>query len=527
MVVAALSVVTLSVAAFLFNSETAAQKAVDWYIANHAGGSGIRIELAGFSGSLAKGFKFSKLGISQLNPPLQLQVFDASARADFSRILTGSKLLLSLELARLDLVGMTASPIASSSVPDYHSFACFAGMPVNIEIASLAIGHATLKPFHDFPLQIDIASFSLQPGNGSGCSLLQADFTADLREKTVGKGRFNGVAKQQQQKVEGSLELQMFGQKILTELSLAQRRGCPEVSGYISSTTLDIAKISHWLIPLWQETFPFGFDGSVDCSGSWLFNREIGFLGNLSGRCNNLRMVAQGLFITLFELNGNWKLFDGNFSFSDDGSLFFGFPASLSGKVETVLQPSRKWDMDFSCMTIDFSRLTTDLPWGVKYGMALPPLSGGATFSVQLRGARPEISARLNTDDLIAGKKSEKRSVTGAITYHLGPEGPGNLGIDMTCLSEHRPPPIFTRFKNGAGRLDNYISDWHGPYIWRYSLQGSDSANLSFKGALSANERNIDTNGHWHDGMGTIQTFLDQNLFVAGNIQVLDLLLAN
>jgi len=527
LVVAALIFLSLAVVAWLFHSETIARKTVGWYISRHASGPGIKVDLEGFSGSMATGFRFSRLSFRQLNPPLQLNITDASARADFSQLLLGGKLFLTASLARLDLVGMTACPIASSSVPDYHDFACFAGMPANLEIASFSIARADIKPFHDFPFLISLNDFALQPGNGSGSSQLQAEFKASLREKQVGSGSFNGNLLQRQKRIEGSIDLLLFGQKAYSEISLTERRGCAEISGYISSTTLDISKLSHWLIPLWQDTFPFGFDGTVDCSGSWLFNCEVGFFGNLSGRCQNLRMVAQGLFITLLELNGNWKLFDGNFSFNDDGSRFFGFPASLTGKIEALLQPARKWEMDFSCLTIDFSQLAADLPWGVKYGMALPPLSGGATLSVQLRGTRPEVSARLSTDDLTAGKNTESRKVAGAISYQLGAEGPGDLGVDMTCRSEHLLPPIFARFKNGAGRLDSYISSWHGPYIWQYSLKGSDSANLSFKGTFTAgNDRNMNTSGHWRDGMGTIHTMLDQNAFAAGHIPLLDLILA-
>jgi len=526
MVVAALSVLSLVFAAFIYHSETFASKTVDWYINRHAGDPGIKVELEGFSGSLAAGFKFARLTVRRLKPPLQIQIYDADAQADFSEILTGGKIRLAASLSRVDLVGMSTCPIASSSVPDYHAFACFAGLPANVEIASFTVGHTAIKPFHDFPFQVEIASFTLHSADASGSSPLRADFTAQLRDKPVGRGVFSGSLQQRQRKLDGSLDLQIFGQTISTELALVERRGCPEISGYISSTTLDISKISHWLIPLWQDAFPFGFDGSIDCTGSWLFNSEVGFLGNLSGRCHNLRMVAQGLFITLFELTGSWKIFDGSFSFNDEGSRFFGFPAALTGKVESVLQSSRRWELDFNCLTIDFARLTENLPWGVKYSMALPPLSGGATFSLQLRGSRPEISARLNTDDLSAGKKPERRNVTGAITYYLGAEGPGNLGIDMQCRSEYSLPPIFSRFKNGGGRLNNTLSGWQGPFLWQYNLQGSDSANLSFVGSLKAGDRSLETNGRWHDGMGTIHTILDQNVFVAGNIPVLDLILA-
>lgn len=391
----------------------------------------------------------------------------------------------------------------------------------------MSLNHAEIRPFYDFPLLLELEKIDLQPGEGSDDHQLQAKILASLRNNQVGYGAFSGVVKQHQNRVDGSLDLQLFGQKLQSEISYSGRRGCNEFSGYISSTTLDISKISHWLIPLWQDAFPFGFDGKIDCSGSWMFNQQVGFLGNLSGKCHDLRMVAQGLFITLIELNGSWKLFDGNFSFVDEGSRFFGFPASLTGGIEAVLQPSRKWEFDFSCLGIDFASMAEELPWGVKYGMALPPLSGGATLSAQIRGNLPELTARLTTSDLNVGKGIEKRVVSGVVTYMPGAAGSGNFCIDMACRSEQALPPIFSRFKSGTSRFDRQVAGWSGASLWQYELQGSDTANLSFKGRLQSDTGNsVDISGYWHDGMGSMNLLQNQKAFTTGSIPLLDLILA-
>lgn len=527
LVVAGLIAFSLTVTAFFFYSERFSQTAVAWYVDKNAERLGLKIELENFSGSMASGFRLAKLSVRRRNPPMQLVVSDVAISADFSRILTGGKILVSASLDRLDLAGMAACPIASSSVPDYHAFSCFVGLPASVEIVDFSMEHAVLRPFHDFPLLFTLEKIAMQPGIGSDVYQLQATVGASLRDNQVGHGSFAGVVKQHQNRVEGSLNLQLFGQKLQTEISCSGRRGCNEISGYISSTTLDISKISHWLIPLWQDVFPFGFDGMIDCSGSWMFNQEVGFLGNLSGSCHHLRMVAQGLFITLIELNGNWKLFDGNFSFADEGSRFFGFPASLTGGIEGALQSSRKWELDFNCLDIDFTSMVEGLPWGVKYGMALPPLSGGATLSAQIRGNRPELTARLSTNDLNVGKGAEKRVVSGTITYLSGAAGSGDFSIDMVCRSEQALPPVFSRFKSGTDRFDRHIAVWRGPGLWQYELKGSDTADLSFKGRLQSDAGNsVDISGHWHDGMGSMSLLQNQKVFTADSIPLLDLILA-
>jgi hypothetical protein len=522
LVVTLLVLVFAACVLYLVHSEAFAHRMVVYCISNN---SDMKVELAGFSGNIANGLFCDKLNIKQRHPPLQIDAIQVAVEPDFSHLLTEGKIMLGASLNRLDLVGMLDCPLASQSVPDYHAFSCLAGMPANIEIASFSIAGAGIRPYHDFPFHCEFGQISLQPEDDG--QRLNAQMHASFRENMVGSGTFSGLLQQRQKRLEGRLALNLFGQQMFSEISLAQRRGCPEVSGYISSTTVDIAKISHWLIPLWQDVFPFGFDGVVDCSGSWLFNREVGFYGNLTGHCRKLRMVAQGLFITLFELNGEYRLFDGNFSFNDTGSQFVGFPASLTGRIESVLQTDRKWEMDFGCNTIDFARLAVDLPWGVRYGMALPALFGGASLSVQLRGNRPEVSARLTTAGLDIGTGFDKRSLIGSISYLLAASGPGNFAVNMTCQSHQALPPIFSRFKSAVGRLDNKLASWPAPYVWQYDLHGDDPAQLEFSGSLRAGaDLQLSTSGIWHDGMGRVFVSLDQQDFVAGSIAVLDLLLA-
>lgn len=525
--VAGLIAITLAAVAWMFVSEQFASKAVEILIARNTGQPGLNIALENFSGSVSSGFKIGKISIKRLNPPMQLVASGAVVDVDFSGLLAGGKVSLSASLVDLDVVGMVACPVASATLPDFNHFGCFLALPANIEIAHFSLDHGRIKPWYDFPLSIELKNTGLKPLADSADHFLQTDFNASFRGRPVGQGNFSGRVKQRQKKAEGKLDVCLLGQKIVTEISLAERRGVPEISGYISSATVDIAKISHWLIPLWQDKFPFGFDGMIDCTGSWLISNELGFLGNLTGRCRNLRMVAQGLFISLVELNGSWKYFDSAFNFADEGSRFFGFPASMTGKIESVLHSNRKWELDFNCLTIDFARLADELPWGVKYGMALPPLSGGATLSVQLRGNRPEVAAKLITNDLVAGKKVEARTVSGAISFLLGAEGAGDLAVDMTSCSQHFLPPIFARFKGSDGRLENHVASLNGPYRWQYVLKGSDTAHLMLNGTLSSGENTlIDTQGHWKDGMGDIHLLLDQIKYEAHNIPLLDLILA-
>lgn len=527
-----LMVLSISLVAWFYHSNWIAREVIALLVSRINGFGQVNLEISNFSGNLASGFKLEKLHLKQRNPSLQLLAGDINLQIDWQRLQKGVVAIIGA-VKQVEVSGMISSGFNSAQIPDYHGMACFAGLPANFQISSFSVNVLKIQPWPDMPLIFAVNQFAISPTADFREQNIAMFFAADWRSKKIGGGGFIGRIQSGQKKIEGKLDFGFAGQRISSELNLAEKKGWLEASGFIASSSLDLANLSHWLVPLWQDSFPFGFDGQIDCAGSWLFSHELGFMGNLSGKCRNLRMVALGLFITVLELNGNWKLFDGGFGFSDSGSSFFGFPASLTGRIDSVLEPTRKWELNFDCNQIDFARLANDLPWGVKYGMNLPALKGGATLTVQLRNGRPEINAKLATSDLQAGNGLDARSITGNIDYLLGSKGSGQLKIAMDCLSRNLPPPFIQRFKGRRGNLFSKLSGGTGPFVFTYSLTGSPPGGLNLDGLFMAGDQCVGrTSGRWHEGMGdVIFTSVDSNAslsdrFVASQIPLLELILA-
>lgn len=527
-----LLVLSLSLAIWLYQSEWVARESTALLISRINDLGRVNLEIHNFSGSLASGFKLDKLHLKQRNPSFQLVARGIHLQINWQNLQKGI-VALTGAVRDIEVAGMISSGFNSANIPDYHGMACFAGLPANFQISSFSVNLLKIKPWPDTALTFAVNQLAISPTADYREQSVTMNFGADWRSKKIGSGEFTGRIQSGKKKIEGKLGVNFAGQKISSELNLSEKKGWFDASGFIASSSLDLANLSHWLVPLWQEAFPFGFDGQIDCSGSWLFSHEFGFMGNLSGKCQNLRMVALGLFISVLELNGNWKLFDGGFAFSDSGSRFFGFPASLTGRIDSVLEPSRKWELNFDCNKIDFAQLAGDLPWGVKYGMDLPALKGGATLTVQLRNARPEIIAKLATSDLRAGKGLDMREITGRIDYLLGSKGSGQLKVAMDCQSKNVPPPLIQRFKGRRGNLFSKLSEGPGPYIYTYTMTGSKPGLLNLDGVFMAGDQCVGkTHGKWHEGMGDVVfSLIDSSdsasaSFFATQIPLLELILA-
>lgn len=503
------------------------------YAVDRAGeNAGTSIEHEGLSGNFWDGISLSNLKIRKSHPPFQLNAADATIRPDFSNLKSGV-IAVSVSAGEINVDGMTSAPLASSTIPDYHGMACFSGIPANVRIASLEIEKINVRPFNDFPAAVSLNGLKMTAPDNSGRQSININIDGQWRNNTVASGAFAGFFRQAEAKIEGSLNLNAAGQTLVSELNLQNRRGAMEASGFISSAAIDISHLSHWLIPIWQQEFPVGFDGHLSCSGSWMFSPKLGFMGNLAGDVRNLRAVALGLFISVFELNGRWKFFDGHFSFDDSASRFFGFPASLTGKIESVFSSDRRFDMNFFCNSIDFANLYNELPWGAKYGMAIPRLAGNATFSLQLSGKRPEVDTRLLIARLDAGNDSELRHVDGSISYNLPAKGPGKFLTRMQCHTNNADLPFFRRFKGPYGSMKNRVVELNRPLIFSYVMAGNDFSTLRLSGELvSADQCVARATGTWHDGMGAaaflwnIDSNREPQSFAAGNIPFLELILA-
>lgn len=518
-------------AGWLITSNWATGKLLELALEKANSSGRLKLEIEGLSGNFFNGIKIQDLRFRRSSPPLHLNAAQIVLKPDFLSLKKGI-FAVTGEISRIDIEGMSSFPIASSTIPDYHSLACFSSLPVNLRLASLNIASISIRPWNDFPAVFNVNGFSVSQADSSGYQAINLNLAGDWRENRIASASFNGSLRYPEQKLTGMLNVMLAGHTAVSEVQFSERRGIPELSGHISTATLDVSRLSHWLVPMWQQELPVGFDGSITCRGSWLFSKKVGFLGNLSGEIHNLRAVALGLFISIFELNGSWKLFDDCLSFNDNSSLFFGFPAALTGKIESISGRNRRFDVNFNCDSIDFSELFTELPWGVKYGMAIPELAGIATFTLQLSGNRPEIDLKMETASLEAGKDLEKRKIGGIIRYSLPAKGPGSFVTKMNCRSESRLLPLLGRLKGPHGIMKKRLEELSGPITFSYSMNGQSFAVLRLSGELISSDQCLArATGTWHEGIGAL-AFLwnaenqQPQSYAVGNIPFLELILA-
>ncbi len=489
-----------------------------------------KVSIDAFSGNLASGMQIKKIRLVRRSPVLDVTVNDLFLSVNFNRIMNAGVFSLSGKASSVQFVGLDRLWLPLRDLPAYHGPACFASIPGNVEIHEFSVASAQIIPHSGLPGSVSVNRCRIYPDASSDGHRLEFAFAGFWHAAQIASGSVQGTIRQKQKRFDGKAELDFAGQNLTTELCLQQKRRENEISGYIASASIDLARLSHWLSPLWQNSLPFGFDGTMDCTGSWLFNSELGFLGNLSGHCKKLRIVALGFYFALVELNGNWKLFDGNLQFSDCGSLFAGFPANLAGAVEAVARPGRNWSLSFVCPAVDFASLTSRLPWGLKYGFSLPDLAGSASVSLTLTGKSPDIACRVKTDCLTFAEGRNIHMVTGHADYSY--TGPGSSSIDLafTTESSRNAPLFFRRFHSADGNLVDRLPKGE-PCTFQWKLSGPAMQQQRFTGQLHSGSRpaaRID--GSWHAGTGHLNAELidldNPRPFSAGGVQFLDLILA-
>jgi len=494
--------------AFLARSENFAREAFIFAV-DRAGVDGqLKLEYSGFSGTVVDGISLESLRVIKRKPPIEAEIASISLKVNFERLFTAGVLSLSGHIGQIRVDGMAVPPAILEKIPAWNGLACFAGIPANVEVASFSVGIITLKPWADSHALVRIGDVCVKPGVNTGEHQVNALAEASWKNRQIASATVSGVLRQKQQRLDGNIVLCFAGQRLSSELCVTQKRRRVELSGYIASAAIDLAKLSLWLSPAWQESFPFGFDGHLGGSGSWLFNDEVGFLGNLTGKYEKLRVVALGLYFPVFEFNGDWKFFDGNLGLNDAGSFFAGFPAVMSGRVESVARNSRKWDLNFVCSAVDFSDLAGRLPWGLKYSLKLPDLVGTAALSIALTGIRfPDVAGKAVLDSLVIGKGHEERRLSGRINYQQNGLASGTMEMDFTTISDNSVLPVFKRFKGRGSSLYSGFALYGLPQTFTWNLKGSPEDDQKFSGRLTAGDKQLASfEGIWHSGLGHLHT---------------------
>ena len=517
------SILTIGIYALL-SSEDLTKYAINTAVTNFVPNEKVNLSFGNVEGCLLNGIKIGYIEIKHVKPNFDAKIKNLFFKPVYDNLLKRGSVQIVGSIEDIDCVGVVKLPPMIASVPAFIGTECFAGMPNNIRIKSFDINKIRILPCGNSDLEVISNNVALKSQKDSDNLDVKADIKIDWKSKPFAKTFFDGVYDQKRNKLNGNIKINAAKQVILSELSVANGKKGLEVSGYVASETIiDLLPLSQWLGGFWQLEYPYALSGKLYCQGSWLYNSSIGFLGNLNGKYEKLDISVMGLFFSLLELNGEWKLFDGNLNFNDKGSCLMGFPASLNGNIESVATPNRKWNLTFVSNSLPLDKLTSSLPWMIKYSNGIPDLMGIATLSVNLLGNKPVTNAKVELENLAQVSNSTSK-ISGKALYIISETGSGTINANFEVLANNGLPPFFKRFNNGFYDIENN-NKTKNSYV--YSVNGSLNDKVILKGKVKLGEsKTFETNGELVDNRFKIGIVSNENrVYRYNSADPIDLLL--
>ncbi len=507
----------------LLSSESLTKYVINTVISNFIPADKLKINLDQIEGSLLSGIKIYKAEIKHVKPNFEANIKNILIKPIFEKALINGVIDLTGNIGSLECVGLLKLPPVIASVPAFIGPECFVGLPKNIKIKQFDINNIKIQLSKDLEIFSDkiLLSSNEKPDNIN----IDTELKANWKQKPLAKFLFNGILEQRKKKISGNIRINAAKQFINSELSIFNGKKGIEYSGYIASdSVIDFKPLSTWLGYFWQIDYPYALTGKLYCQGSWLYNSEVGFLGNLNGRYEKLDISFLGLFISLLELNGEWKLFDGNLSLSDSGSKLIGFPAKLKGKIESVASKNRKWNISFEANSLPLDKLTESFPWMVKYTNGIPDLDGVATLSIALLGNRPMVNANAELINLSQKNIVPITKTSGRAFYVLNETGIGTIKANFVAQSNSGMPLFFKKFPNNLYDFENKNNV---ETTFKYSINGhlKDKANL--KGVLKLSDKKIiETSGELIEDKFNLLLSSDENrVYRVFGVDPIDLIL--
>ena len=493
----------------LLSSEELTKYAINTAIANFIPNEKANLKLDKIEGCLLSGIKIDNIQVKHVKPNFEAKIKDFYLKPLYEQVLKKGAVHIVGSVGSIECKGTLKLSPTIASVPAFIGTECFAGLPNNIRIKSFDINNIKIFPCGNSDLEVLSNSVTLKSVEASDNLDVKADVKVDWKSKPFAKALFGGVYDQRRNKLNGNIKLNVAKQVVVSELTLANGKKGLEVSGYIASDTIiDLQPLSQWLGGFWQLDYPYALSGKLYCYGSWLYNSDIGFLGNLNGRYEKLDISVMGVFFSLLELSGDWKLFDGNLSLNDKGSRLLGFPASLNGSIESVTTPTRKYNISFVSNSLPLDKLTASLPWMLKYSNGIPELGGLASISINLMGNKPTTNAKIELENLSQVSNSASK-ISGKALYVMPETGSGTINANFEVSTNNGLPVFFKRFYNNFYSIENNNKIKSS---YRYSVNGSFNDKVILKGKLSLGEgKNFETNGELLDNKFNIGVITNEN----------------
>ncbi len=511
---------------FLISSEELTKFAIETAIKKYFYAENLSIKLDNLRGNLLQGIKINRINIKHRKPNLDVIINNFSLDLLYEQLLNKGLIELTSNIESLDYYGSLKISPNIASIPPFIGYECFAALPSNIKINRIDVNNIRIIPFDDKNLEIHSDSINFKSTDKANLDVVTT-FSAKWKDKLLAKSSFKGILEPRKDKINGRIDIDLAKQFVSSELSLGFGKKGIEISGYIASDTqIDFMPLSQWLGYLWQLEYPYSINGKIHCNGSWFYNQDIGFLGNLNGKYEKIEISFMGLFLCFLELNGDWKYFDGNLNLTDTGSKLFGFPAKLDGKIDSLNSPSNsKYNISFISNSIPLYELTSSLPWMLKYSKGIPELDGIATLSASLSGNKPIFSTEINLDDLSLHSKGKNATkIKGNIIYDINETNNSMIKADFLANTETGLPEFFRHFSKRFYETENKKNS---SSLYKYSINGNFNDSVKLNGLLSfENGNKYETTGELVDEKFNIKLIINENrIYNIINADPIDLLL--
>lgn len=466
----------------LLSSEKLTKYAINVAVSNFLSSDKLNIETNGVEGCFLSGIKIKKIEIRHVKPNFEAKVINFSFNTSYGSLLSKGAISVFCDIGELEFIGLNRLPDNISSIPAFMSPLCLASLPGNIRLQKFHVNRVRISPLSDKTMNILFDGLKIGPEEINGNLKVNSSLNIDWKSKPLAIANFDGVFEQRKNKINGNLELNIAKQIVVSEITVGNsKRGIEFMGNVASQTVFDLMPLSQWLGYMWQIDYPYSFSGRIHCQGSWLYNKENGFIANLSGKYEKVETELLGIFFSLLEMNGDWKLFNGDLSLRDGGSRLLGHPISINGKIESIAGKNRKYDISIDYNSIAVDKLVNSIPWMIRRANKVPDLAGVATLTVKLHGFRPMVNSKIEIDKLHQKGLNPLTKLSGKAFYLLSESGKGNVNGNFLAETNGSLPLFFRRFSED---FYAYANEIESPASFSFSLTGSFDERIKLKGKL-------------------------------------------
>lgn len=202
--------------------------------------------------------------------------------------------------------------------------------------------------------------------------------------------------------IDSIVESNLLGNQIVIEMfiSLFNKKSSTPISANILECQIDLAKVFRWLSSLWIDKIPIAFDGIVQMVGSFLYNSNVGFVSNIEGKINNLRLLTTLFFWNFATINANFRIFNKKLDLVLVNSKLGDKEIFGSGTIELFEKNQIIWNCKLNALNISLKEFINTMPWLMRKSLNLSyEIIGFCNVFASIQGRCPLIEVTFEIYD--------------------------------------------------------------------------------------------------------------------------------